>query len=72
MPDVDVRSMLALAEAMPNQFSSTAQDIMRRKRTEIDHLNGYVVRKGAEFAIPTPANRTLHTMIKLLEARQSS
>jgi 2-dehydropantoate 2-reductase len=53
---------------MPGQLSSTAQDLARRKPSEIDHLNGYVVRKGEALAIATPVNRTLHTLVKLLEA----
>jgi 2-dehydropantoate 2-reductase len=53
---------------MPAQYSSTAQDLMRGKPTEIDHLNGYVVRKGAQLGVPTPVNRALHSVVKLLEA----
>ena len=51
------------------QFSSTAQDLARGKRSEIDHLNGYVLRKGEALGVPTPVNRVLHTQVKLLEAR---
>jgi 2-dehydropantoate 2-reductase len=59
-----------IAEAMPTQFSSTAQDLARGKPTEIDHLNGYVVRRGAELGVPTPANRALHALVKLLETKR--
>jgi 2-dehydropantoate 2-reductase len=52
---------------MPAQLSSTAQDLARRRRSEIDHLNGYVVRKGEALGIATPANRVLHTLVKLAE-----
>ncbi|GAA0741280.1 2-dehydropantoate 2-reductase [Ideonella azotifigens] len=58
-----------IAETMPNQFSSTAQDLMRGKPSEIDHLNGLVVRRGAARGVPTPVNRVLHTLVKLLEAK---
>jgi 2-dehydropantoate 2-reductase len=51
--------------------SSTAQDIARGRRTEIDSLNGYVARLGEELGIPTPVNRTLHALVKLLEERRS-
>jgi 2-dehydropantoate 2-reductase len=56
-----------IAQTMPEQFSSTAQDLARKKMTEIDHLNGYVVRKGGALGVPTPVNRTLLTLVKLLE-----
>ena len=56
-----------LADAMPEATSSTAQDIARGRRTEIDHLNGFVAREGARLGIPTPVNRTLHALVKLIE-----
>jgi 2-dehydropantoate 2-reductase len=57
----------SLAGTMPAQYSSTAQDLMRGRPTEIDHLNGYVVRRGAALGVPTPVNRVLHTLVKLVE-----
>jgi 2-dehydropantoate 2-reductase len=65
-----IESVLALANTMPDQNSSTAQDVARGKKSEIDFLNGYVVRKGKDFGIPTPANRALHAMVKLVEAKR--
>jgi 2-dehydropantoate 2-reductase len=59
-----------IAGAMPTQFSSTAQDLARGKPTEIDHLNGYVTRKGEALGIPTPANRSLWALVKLIESKK--
>ena len=53
---------------MPSQLSSTAQDVAKGKTSEIDHLNGFVVRRGRELAIATPANQALHALVKLVEA----
>lgn len=61
-------TVLGLAATMPEQSSSTAQDLARGKPTEIDHLNGYVVRRGAALRISTPVNHTLLTLVKLREA----
>ena len=58
-----------LVETMPSQYSSTAQVLARRKPTEIDHLNGYVVRRGQALGFPTPANRVLWALVKLIEGR---
>ncbi|TPW00692.1 MAG: 2-dehydropantoate 2-reductase [Alphaproteobacteria bacterium] len=58
-----------IAQTMPGQRSSTAQDLAHRKRSEIDHLNGYIVGKGEALGIATPANRVLHALVKLLESR---
>ena len=62
-------SVQNIARTMPTQFSSTAQDLARHKRSEIDHLNGYVLRRGKALGIPTPVNRALYTVVKLLEIR---
>jgi 2-dehydropantoate 2-reductase len=61
-----------IARTMPGQISSTAQDIASGRRSEIDHLNGYVVRLGKAAGIPTPVNRVLHTLVRLLEAQPGS
>jgi 2-dehydropantoate 2-reductase len=59
--------VLAVAAAMPGQFSSTAQDVGMGKPTEIDALNGYVAERGAARGVATPVNRTLRALVKLLE-----
>lgn len=69
LPPVDMERLLGLAATMQGQYSSTAQDLMRHRPTEIEHLNGYVVRKGSELGIPTPANRVLLTLVRLLESK---
>jgi len=56
-----------IAQTMPGQYSSTAQDLARKKKTEIEHLNGFVVRKGQALGVPTPVNRVLLSLVKLLE-----
>ena len=61
-----------IARTMPAQLSSTAQDLARGKRSEIDHINGHVLRQGEALGIATPVNRVLHTVVKLLESRSAS
>lgn len=67
-PDILERTY-RIAEAMPAQYSSTAQDLARGKPTEIEHLNGFVARRGASLGVPTPANRTLAALVRLLESK---
>jgi 2-dehydropantoate 2-reductase len=69
VPDDVWESVLRIAQTMPTQSSSTAQDLARGKPTEIDHLNGYIVRTGEVLGIETPVNRVLHALVKLLEDR---
>jgi 2-dehydropantoate 2-reductase len=66
--EASLAAMEKIAPAMPAQLSSTAQDMARGKRSEIDHLNGYVAQRGAELGIATPVNRTLHALVKLVES----
>ena len=69
--DVDA-AVRKIAETMPSQFSSTAQDLARGKRTEIDYLNGLIVRRGAALGVATPANRVLWALVKLLETKSGA
>ncbi len=62
-----VEAAFQLGEAMSGALSSTAQDINRAKLTEIDSLNGYIVRHAVKAGIQTPVNQTLYTLVKLLE-----
>lgn len=72
MADNMIDRTYAIAEAMPAQYSSTAQDLARGKPTEIDHLNGYLVRRGEAIGVPTPVNRALHALVLLLEKKSVS
>lgn len=47
--------------------SSMLQDVEKGRRTEIDHINGYVVRKGAECGVQTPLNAAVVSLVKALE-----
>lgn len=69
LPAQQLASVASLANSMPAQRSSTAQDLARRRPTEIDHLNGYVVRRGADLGVPTPVNALLVTLVRALERK---
>jgi 2-dehydropantoate 2-reductase len=61
-----------LAASMPSQYSSTAQDLARGKRSEIDYLNGLVVKRGEALGVATPANRVLWALVKLMENKAAA
>lgn len=44
------------------------QDVLARRRTEVQAINGQIVRHGRQFHIPTPINSLLFNLIKALEA----
>jgi len=49
------------------QRPSMAQDILKGRRTEIDAMNGYIARRGAEFGIATPANAKITDIVTRIE-----
>jgi len=69
IPDDAWEVVRGIATTMPSQLSSTAQDLARGKPSEIDHLNGFVVRKGEALGVAVAVNRVLWALVKLLEAR---
>ncbi len=70
--DLTAAGIKLLAGDLKNATSSTAQDILAGRRTEIDSLNGYIARRGAELGVPTPVNHTLFALVKLLEEAGST
>jgi 2-dehydropantoate 2-reductase len=52
--------------------SSMLQDILKGRPSEIEVINGAIVRKGAENGVPTPVNHLLTELIKALEATVQS
>ena len=68
--DGDVHAAVrGIAQSMPGQLSSTAQDLARGRPSEIEHLNGYVVRRGAALGLATPVNRALLVLVRMLQAK---
>jgi 2-dehydropantoate 2-reductase len=41
----------------------------RGKPSEIDHLNGLILRRGEALGVATLANRVLHATVKLIESK---
>lgn len=50
-----------------SHYPSMLRDLTNRGRTEIDSLNGAIVRLGAQAGVETPANRMVTAMIHLRE-----
>ncbi|MHB8766882.1 MAG: ketopantoate reductase family protein [Deferrisomatales bacterium] len=61
-------AVLAVARATGTNRASMGQDVDRRARTEIEFINGAVVREGERTGVPTPVNQTLARLVKTLEA----
>ena len=56
-----------VAERTKKNISSMRADIMNKRRTEIDYINGYIHRLGEKHQLATPMNTKLWLAIKVLE-----
>lgn len=66
--DIDKSEVLkfvySVASKTSMNTSSMLQDVLKGRRTEIDSINGYVIRLAKKNAIPVPTNETLYALVK--------
>jgi 2-dehydropantoate 2-reductase len=55
------------ANAPGKHRASMLQDVLARRQTEIDFMNGAIVQWGEKVGIPTPLNKALWQLVKGLE-----
>jgi 2-dehydropantoate 2-reductase len=70
-PDADPEEMIdhaAKPEVAYDHKASMLQDVEGRRQTEVDYLNGGIVRFGREHGVPTPLNEAIVALVKGLEA----
>jgi 2-dehydropantoate 2-reductase len=58
----------AVCEATAQNISSMLQDVLKKKMTEIDYINGAIVRQGQSLGISTPVNSMLLDLVKSIES----
>jgi 2-dehydropantoate 2-reductase len=63
----DLIDHAAKPEVAYDHKASMLQDVEARRPTEIDYLNGGIVRFGNEHDVPTPLNRAIWSLVKGLE-----
>src|SRR5713101_777553 len=63
----DLIDHAARREVAYDHQASMLQDVEARRATEIDYLNGGIVRFGEENGVPTPLNRAIWSLVKGLE-----
>ena len=68
-PDMPERVVKATQE-IRDIHTSMYDDWKAGRRTEIDYLNGFIVRMGRELGIPTPVNEALTAMIKTITEKE--
>jgi 2-dehydropantoate 2-reductase len=58
----------AKPEVAYDHKASMLQDVEARRQTEVDYLNGGIVRFGEEHGVPTPLNAAIQALVKGVEA----
>lgn len=66
--DGPFEKVLEVCRNTSNNIASMLQDVINRKVTEIDFINGAICREGINLGIPTPVNQVLTSIIKTIES----
>jgi len=66
-----VENTLAETRPIGAFYTSMYEDVKQGKPTEIDFLNGEVIRRGEKMGVPTPTHQLLFALIKGFEAKGS-
>jgi 2-dehydropantoate 2-reductase len=72
MPDNLWETILQVCKMTANNQSSMLQDILHRRITEIDSINGSLLRIAEQHKLELPVNQTLFHMVKALENKKVS
>lgn len=67
VPEDLLSRVLNVVRLNAKNFSSMHQDMAYGRATEVDYLNGFVVKKGNLLGVPTPTNRVVYDIIKMKE-----
>jgi len=65
--DIIMQSLKKNAHKLGEGKPSLLQDIEKKRLTEIDFLNGYIVKKGKEVGVKTPLNERLVELVHQIE-----
>jgi 2-dehydropantoate 2-reductase len=64
----DARQLVQKGANAPGKHrASMLQDVLAKRQTEVDFMNGAIVQQGEKVGVPTPLNRALWELIKGLE-----
>jgi 2-dehydropantoate 2-reductase len=66
--DDPIQKVESVCKATAGNVSSMLQDVLNGKRTEIDFINGAIVRHAKALGIPTPINEVLTNLVKTIES----
>ena len=59
--------VLEVCRATAGNIASMLQDVLKEKMTEVDFINGAIVREGKSMGIPTPVNLSLTSLVQAIQ-----
>jgi len=66
--DDPIQKVESVCRATAENVSSMLQDVLKKKKTEVDFINGAIVRQAKSLNIPTPANTLLADLVKSIQS----
>jgi len=66
--DDPIQKVESTCRATADNLSPMLQDVLDHKQTEIDYINGAIIRQGKSLNIKTPTNEMLTELVKTIEA----
>ena len=66
-----IEETISVSQQFREYHTSMYEDYRNGKPTEIEHLNGDLVRRGEKAGVPTPTHRVLYALVKGLEKKRS-
>ncbi|HDM09490.1 MAG TPA: 2-dehydropantoate 2-reductase [Desulfobacteraceae bacterium] len=65
--DDPIGRVIEVCGATSGNVASMLQDVLNKRPTEIDFINGAISREARQLGIPTPVNDTLASLVKAIE-----
>ena len=71
--EMDYNSMLATVKEVCQKTAknkcSMLQDVLQKRKTEIDSINGFILKRAKKLGLAAPVNETMFNLIKSIEEK---
>ncbi len=65
-----IKKTIEVIERTSTNYSSMVQSLMKKKKTEIESINGYILKTGRKYGITSPLNELMSKLIKIRESME--
>jgi 2-dehydropantoate 2-reductase len=64
-----LKEVVYVCKKTKNNLNSMLQDVIKKRKTEIDFINGAIVKEGKYVNIATPVNHMITELVKAIEEK---